>query len=130
MRSGCSNLTLKVSRDGASTTSQGNLFQCYTTFIGKNVFLISSLNLLSLSLKPLLIHMSLNLLYLFSPSFLPVFFFPLLFCSVFSTFFRSICPSSSSNSTKHVQVQLHSSSGHPVIAYTPCLYSSVPPMHL
>ena len=35
-----SSLTLSVSRDGASTTSLGNLFQCFTTF-----FIISRLNL-------------------------------------------------------------------------------------
>ncbi|KAK4807110.1 hypothetical protein QYF61_018451 [Mycteria americana] len=46
-------LTLTVSRDGASTTSLGNLFQCFTTLIVKNFFLISSLNLPSFSLKPL-----------------------------------------------------------------------------
>ncbi|KAK4828156.1 LOW QUALITY PROTEIN: hypothetical protein QYF61_024071, partial [Mycteria americana] len=48
-----SNLTLNVSRHGASTTSLGNLFQCFTTLIVKNVFLISTLNLPSFSLKPL-----------------------------------------------------------------------------
>ncbi|KAK4830856.1 hypothetical protein QYF61_013785 [Mycteria americana] len=48
-----SNLTLNVSRDGASTTSLGNLCQCFTTFIVKNFFLRSSLNLPSSSLKPL-----------------------------------------------------------------------------
>ncbi|KAK4818403.1 hypothetical protein QYF61_012324 [Mycteria americana] len=48
-----SNLTLNVSRDGASTTSLGNLVQCFTTLIVKNFFLISSLNLPSCSLKPL-----------------------------------------------------------------------------
>ena len=47
-----SNLTLNVSRDGASTTSLGNLFQCFTTLSVKNAFLISSLNLPSFSLKP------------------------------------------------------------------------------
>ena len=46
-----SNLTLKASRDGTSTTSLGNLFQCFTTLIVKNVFLASSLNLPSFSLK-------------------------------------------------------------------------------
>ncbi|KAK4810670.1 hypothetical protein QYF61_007470 [Mycteria americana] len=53
-----SNLTLNVSRDGASTTSLGNLFQCLTTLIVKNFFLKSSLNLPSLSLKPLLLVLS------------------------------------------------------------------------
>ncbi|KAK4827084.1 hypothetical protein QYF61_014186 [Mycteria americana] len=38
-------LTLNVSRDGESTTSLGNLFQCLTTLILKNFFLVSSLNL-------------------------------------------------------------------------------------
>ncbi|KAK4819472.1 LOW QUALITY PROTEIN: hypothetical protein QYF61_004698 [Mycteria americana] len=53
-----SNLTLNVSRDGASTTSLGNLFQCFTTLIVKNFFLQSSLNLPSLSLKLLLLVLS------------------------------------------------------------------------
>jgi len=55
--SGCSepssSLTLDVSRDGASTTSLGNLCQCLTTITAKNLFLISKLNLTSISLKPL-----------------------------------------------------------------------------
>ncbi|KAK4832884.1 hypothetical protein QYF61_026434 [Mycteria americana] len=38
-----SNLTLNVARDGALTTSLGNLFQCFTTLIAKNFFLISIL---------------------------------------------------------------------------------------
>ncbi|KAK4818202.1 hypothetical protein QYF61_008586 [Mycteria americana] len=53
-----SNLTLNVSRDGASTTSLGNLFQCLPTLIVKNFFLKSSLNLPSLSLKPLILVLS------------------------------------------------------------------------
>ncbi|KAK4814100.1 hypothetical protein QYF61_008195 [Mycteria americana] len=53
-----SNLTSNVSRDGASTTSLGNLFQCLTTLMVKNLFLKSSLNLPSLSLKPLLLVLS------------------------------------------------------------------------
>ncbi|KAK4831239.1 LOW QUALITY PROTEIN: hypothetical protein QYF61_016471 [Mycteria americana] len=53
-----SNLTLNGSRDGASTTSLGNLLQCLTTLIVKNFFLKSSLNLPSLSLKPLLLGLS------------------------------------------------------------------------
>ncbi|KAK4833105.1 LOW QUALITY PROTEIN: hypothetical protein QYF61_027771 [Mycteria americana] len=57
-RSAPSNLTSNVSRDGASTTSLGNLFQCLTTLIVKNFFLKSSLNLPSLSLKPLLLVLS------------------------------------------------------------------------
>jgi len=48
-----SNLALNVSRDGASTTSLGNLSQCFSTLIVKNFFLISGLNLPSLSVKPL-----------------------------------------------------------------------------
>ncbi|KAK4816767.1 hypothetical protein QYF61_022765 [Mycteria americana] len=48
-----SNLTLNVSRDEVSTASLGNLFQCFTTLIIKDFSLISSLNLLSFSLKPL-----------------------------------------------------------------------------
>ena len=35
-----SNLTLNTSNDGASTTSLGNLFQCLTTLILKNFFLV------------------------------------------------------------------------------------------
>jgi len=45
-------LASKVSRDGASTTSLGNPFQCLITFTVKDFFLISNLNLPSLSLKP------------------------------------------------------------------------------
>ncbi|KAK4829842.1 hypothetical protein QYF61_006852 [Mycteria americana] len=49
-----SNLTLNVSRDGASITSLGNLFQCFTTLIAKKFLpYISSLNLPSFSLKQL-----------------------------------------------------------------------------
>jgi len=44
---------VECSRDGASTTSLGNLFQCFTTLIVQNFFHISSSNLPSLSLKPL-----------------------------------------------------------------------------
>ena len=40
-----SSLALNVSRDGASTTSLGNLFQCVTTLCVKNFLLISNLNL-------------------------------------------------------------------------------------
>ncbi|KAK4810863.1 hypothetical protein QYF61_008835 [Mycteria americana] len=53
-----SNLTLNVSRDGASTTSLGNLFQCLTTLTVKDFFLKASLNLPSLSLKPLFLVLS------------------------------------------------------------------------
>ena len=44
-------LNSNVSRDGVSTTSIGNLFQYLTTLVVE-VFLISSLNLPSFSLKP------------------------------------------------------------------------------
>ena len=40
-----SSLALNASRDGASTTSLGNLFQCVTTLCMKNFHLISNLNL-------------------------------------------------------------------------------------
>ncbi|KAK4821583.1 hypothetical protein QYF61_024442 [Mycteria americana] len=53
-----SNLTLNVSRDGASTTFLGNPFQCFTTLIIKKLFLISSLNLPSFGLKPLFLVLS------------------------------------------------------------------------
>ena len=46
-----SSLTLGVSRDGAPTTSPGNLCQCLTTLIVKAFFLISNINLLPLSLQ-------------------------------------------------------------------------------
>jgi len=48
-----SNLALNVSRDGALATSLGNLYQCSIIHVVKNVFLKSSLNLPSFSLKPL-----------------------------------------------------------------------------
>jgi len=47
-----SSLALDVSRDGASTASLGSSGQGFTTLSVKNVFLMSSLNLPSLSLKP------------------------------------------------------------------------------
>ena len=40
------NIMLNISKGGASTTSLGNLCQCFTTLIVKNFFLISYLNLL------------------------------------------------------------------------------------
>ena len=46
-----SSLTLNVSKDGAPTTSLGNLFQCLITLTVK-YFLISNLNLPSSNLKP------------------------------------------------------------------------------
>jgi len=48
-----SSLALNTSREGASTASLGNLFQCFTTIMVKNFFLISSLNLPSFSLEPI-----------------------------------------------------------------------------
>jgi len=47
-----SNLTLSVPRDGASTTSLGSLGQGLTSLGVENFFLVSNLNLHSLSLKP------------------------------------------------------------------------------
>jgi len=46
-----SNQAWNISRDGASTTYLDNLFQCFTTLHVKIFFLLSSLNLHSLSLK-------------------------------------------------------------------------------
>ncbi|KAK4810921.1 hypothetical protein QYF61_013329 [Mycteria americana] len=57
-----SNLTMNASNDGACTTSLGNLFQCLITLIVKKFFLISNLNLLSFSLKPLPLILSLQAL--------------------------------------------------------------------
>ena len=57
-----SSLALNASRDGASTTSLGNLFQCDTTLWVKNFFLISNLNLPCLSLKPFPLVLSLSTL--------------------------------------------------------------------
>ena len=53
-----SNLALSTPREGASTTSLGQLFQCLTALIGKNFFLISNLNLHSFSSKPLPLALS------------------------------------------------------------------------
>jgi len=58
-----SNLAWNVSRDGASTTSLGNLGQCLTTLTAKKFFLISGLNLPSFSLKPLLLVLPFSGLY-------------------------------------------------------------------
>ena len=66
-----SNLTLSACMDGASTTTPGNLFQCLTTLIVKNYFLIYSLNIPSFSLKLFPLALSLQtLLKSLSPSFL------------------------------------------------------------
>ena len=47
-----SSLALNACRDGASTASLGNLFQCVTTLFVKNFLLISNLNLPCLNFKP------------------------------------------------------------------------------
>ena len=52
-----SSLALNASRDGASTPSLGNLFQCVITLTVKNFFLLSNLNLPCLSLKPFLLDL-------------------------------------------------------------------------
>jgi len=54
-----SSQALNGSRDGASTTSLGNLFQCVTTLCVKNFLPISNLNLPCLSLKPFPLVLSL-----------------------------------------------------------------------
>lgn len=56
-RPGCSGppypaCSWNTSRDGTVTTSLGNLSRCLTILTGKNILLISNLNLLSMSLKP------------------------------------------------------------------------------
>ena len=62
---------LKVSRDGASTTSLGNLFQCLTALTVKDFFLVSNLNQPYLSLKSFpLVLLPKALLKSLSPSFL------------------------------------------------------------
>ena len=53
-----SSLALNASRDGASTTSLGNLFQCVTILCVKNFLLISDLKLPCLSLRPFLLVLS------------------------------------------------------------------------
>jgi len=66
-----SSLAWNVPRDGAATTSLGNLCQGFNTLMAKNFFLISSLNLPSFSLKPLpLVLLLQDLLKSLSPSFL------------------------------------------------------------
>jgi len=65
-------LTLNVSRDGTSTTSLGNLYQCLTNVAVKNLFLISSISLPSFHLKsfPLILSQQ-TLLKSLSPSYSP-----------------------------------------------------------
>ncbi|NXP81441.1 EVI5 protein, partial [Ramphastos sulfuratus] len=55
-----SNLALNTSREGAATTSLGNLFQYLTTLTGKNFLLTSSLNFPSVSLNSLPFVLSLQ----------------------------------------------------------------------
>ena len=57
-----SSLALNASRDGASTTSLGNLFQCNTILRVKNFLLISNLNPPCLSLRPSPLVLSLSTL--------------------------------------------------------------------
>lgn len=59
-RAGCLNLALNTSSNEISTASLGNLFQCLTTLIVENFFLMSDLNLPSFSLKPLPLVLSLH----------------------------------------------------------------------
>jgi len=55
-----SQLTLNSSKEAASKTSLGILFQWFTTRIVKNFFLLSNLNLPSFTLKPLPLVLSLQ----------------------------------------------------------------------
>ena len=57
-----SSLALNASRDGASTTSLGNVFQCITALSSKHFLLLSNLNLSCLSLKPFPLVLSLSTL--------------------------------------------------------------------
>jgi len=57
-----SNLALNTAREGAATASLGNLCQCLNTLTVKNFFLVSNLNLPSVSLKPLPLVLSLHAL--------------------------------------------------------------------
>jgi len=68
------NLALNTAREGTATASLGNLFQCFTTLMVKNFFLISNLNLPSFSLEPFPLVLSLHALVKSpSPSFLSPF---------------------------------------------------------
>ena len=55
-----SNLAFNTSREEAFTASLGNLGQGLTTLMGKNFFLISNLNLPSVSLEPFPLVLSLH----------------------------------------------------------------------
>jgi len=66
-----SNLALNPAREGAATASLGSLGQGLTALMVKNFFLISNLNLLSFSLEPFPLVLSLHALVKSpSPSFL------------------------------------------------------------
>ena len=66
-----SSLAWNVFRDGASTITLGNLFQCLITLIIKDYFLISSPNIPSLIVKTFPLSLSQkSLLKSLSPSFL------------------------------------------------------------
>jgi len=68
-----SNLTLNASSDWLSHHSLGNLFQCLTTLILRNFFLLSDLQPPYFSLKLLLLVLSLQALTKsLSPTFLQV----------------------------------------------------------
>jgi len=55
-----SSLTLNASKDGASPTSLGNLFQCVTTLWVEHFLLMSNLNFPCFSLKPFPLVLSLS----------------------------------------------------------------------
>jgi len=55
-----SNLALSPAREVAATADLGNLGQCLTTLLGKNFFLMSHLNLPSVSLEPFPLVLALN----------------------------------------------------------------------
>jgi len=55
-----SNLALSTAREGAATASLGNLGQGLTTLMGKNFFLLSHLNLPSVSLELFALVLSLQ----------------------------------------------------------------------
>jgi len=66
-----SNLALNTAREGAATASLGSLGQGLTTLMVKDFFLTSNLNLLSFSLEPVPLVLSLHILVKSpSPSFL------------------------------------------------------------
>jgi len=56
------NLALNTAREGAASASLGNLCQGFINLTVKNLFLLPNLNLLSFSLKPLLLVLCLQAL--------------------------------------------------------------------